>query len=1654
MKRAAFLILILSLPFLFPGSLWADEVTVPDDYPTIQQAIDEAENISSLTIIVKAGTYGPLWIAKGAAYGSIDPALSVIHIKAHQGAGVVIEGGDGDAIHVGSASTQAPHQLSVRLSDLTICNGGGWGIHSSRLVSLQLENCNIYGNTESGLYAKQTGTLELVNTKIYNNQDYGLHLENTNNVTINGGEIYGNGDGTGYDGGAWVVGASNLSVTGNVSIRDNLGHGMNVGGSSAVTTVLDHVSFVNNSGCGFTGGSLGDATFTNVDAAENGEQGVYIHDGIAGDVHTTLSYDGGSVYSNGETGVSVSALGSSVSLTNLDIYENSGVGLSVSFSNGPLYLENLNIHDNVSSSHYGGGIRILGWFDAIMNAVEVRDNSCEGYGGGIYIAGGKEEGMLGILNVTITGNTAEDRGGGMYLTLASNTTCGLNDIEFNGNKVLSNSLPPPINYDGGGGLYVAFQEPGTSYPRPPLGIANCRFINNEGDFGAAAYFSDGCYVSISGGEVTGNKPYDQVDTHDCSALFFMVPGRVSTTITNNTTDYDIYFKRNKWDDNPNLDATSSWWGTMNESEIEARIYDHNDNDNRGWVWTWPPLPSAPDPTDTVPFPYVDCEGSPIPEEPQEGYGTIRGHVVDQPSEGTRVGIPDAQVQLYVEGPGWKRFVKATVTDEAGFYAFNNLDIRSELSNAYPPPLDRVRRKANYTVKVSQASLSDKRLFNDDEREGYSYYKDQEKCNIAVGPDEVVEVDFVMEPELAKARKLWIVNVLSGFSPNNYEPAESGIAEYVDGLESGSMTGIQEEALKRAVEAESALVYAYSYASDMADLFLESLGMLVGNLFGEFWSGNSKGDVAKKKVEASSLSSESKEALTKALEKVDVTNKAIVKAMSYAVETVFAQIEDSLPDGVASTATAILKDFMEKLTSSGLKGSGTNVIQEAISQVVKLFKPMLMDGSTASYCKTTSSTITEIIEPQLRNWGADDEEQFLKDVQRARDLQQQIVIDGGGSVEDVVALVNATIVQKKMEENMEMLSAILTASGVGAEFGEALDVGSMVFKITKYITNAGAIAAPLKTMFNELPLMVENVACASFGLSLLPQSVPGQPRRTPLGFHAMAVDTSDWTNALDAAAGNAASGCNAFLSAFNQDAETALHLLTTEDSTGLLDLLDTLETEEDTLLAKASAVRSVDATQEILDFVETMTHLVDLKARLVGTMVDLFLGTSEGSLLGVSDPRYQGLFLSIKGIAGEIQQDLSTLETRADALVNRLANGEMPPAVQVAKIEITNPDGEPTITASPQMLTVKATIRNIGSVDVENLSVRLNLGEPDSFGEPQPSVEQGVGTGGILPAETEATVTWTIEYKGDLSEGMLWLSVRPLENGGAPASFVGFFAMGAVSVEGSLIDGDGDGMPDVFEARCGLDTGRDDAGEDKDGDGLSNYEEWRLGLRADLPDTDSDGLSDGAELNGLRGFFTDPLNQDTDGDGAVDGQDGAPLDHLSTDPAPTEPQSHLVLSKTQIVLSRFHKYETVTVSDTGSGELQWVALLAHPGLISLRPATGTAGTAFTVSTPDGFDFDYTGSIRSSIYVFDITGARKPPEVIEVIVKGDQELMQGDVNGDSEVDLADAVFTLRIVGGLVPGFPAYPDIRDADANGDGKIGTAEAIYILQWISGLRD
>jgi hypothetical protein len=103
------------------------------------------------------------------------------------------------------------------------------------------------------------------------------------------------------------------------------------------------------------------------------------------------------------------------------------------------------------------------------------------------------------------------------------------------------------------------------------------------------------------------------------------------------------------------------------------------------------------------------------------------------------------------------------------------------------------------------------------------------------------------------------------------------------------------------------------------------------------------------------------------------------------------------------------------------------------------------------------------------------------------------------------------------------------------------------------------------------------------------------------------------------------------------------------------------------------------------------------------------------------------------------------------------------------------------------------------------------------------------------------------------------------------------------------------------------------------------------------------------------------------------------------------------------------------------------------------------------------FTYSGDYRVTFYASNTNGniITSAPTVFSV-TGGMSAGTPGDINGDGDVTLADAILALQITAGVTPAtgvIQAGYIPTSGDANTDNKIGITEAIYILQTVAGMR-
>ncbi|MEA2013788.1 MAG: DUF1566 domain-containing protein [Thermodesulfobacteriota bacterium] len=137
-----------------------------------------------------------------------------------------------------------------------------------------------------------------------------------------------------------------------------------------------------------------------------------------------------------------------------------------------------------------------------------------------------------------------------------------------------------------------------------------------------------------------------------------------------------------------------------------------------------------------------------------------------------------------------------------------------------------------------------------------------------------------------------------------------------------------------------------------------------------------------------------------------------------------------------------------------------------------------------------------------------------------------------------------------------------------------------------------------------------------------------------------------------------------------------------------------------------------------------------------------------------------------------------------------------------------------------------------------------------------------------------------------------------------------------------------------------------------------------------------------------------------------------------------------------------------------------AIITPPNCLSSSPDDPVTDLPTIDLTPIGNNryettysrFTNTGTYNIAIFAADVTDAFSLPKQTTVI----QTKSIGDINGDGNVDLADALIALKMLAGMDVSDLIRADYATSgvDVNGDNKIGMEEAVYIMQKISELRD
>lgn len=270
--------------------------------------------------------------------------------------------------------------------------------------------------------------------------------------------------------GTYVLDLTGPSEDGNATGDLDIVSDVQLTGAGSTLTVIDGFDFdrVFHIGANSTSPSvqLSDLTIQNGSVSTDIGGGVFVEDGSVeiADAAIQENFAG----SGGGVGLGLG----SASLTDSSITKNAAVnfggGISTAGSSGPLTLDGVLVQANVAQGHNGGGLR-TGGVTTVLNSVIVENVAQATHGGGIYVftssstliagttvefnqsvgngGGINNQGALTIINSTISGNAADEHGGGLY-----NLWTGTADLR---NVTIANNIADE-DEDGsgeGGGIY-------------------------------------------------------------------------------------------------------------------------------------------------------------------------------------------------------------------------------------------------------------------------------------------------------------------------------------------------------------------------------------------------------------------------------------------------------------------------------------------------------------------------------------------------------------------------------------------------------------------------------------------------------------------------------------------------------------------------------------------------------------------------------------------------------------------------------------------------------------------------------------------------------------------------------------------------------------------------------------------------------------------------------------------------------------------------------------------------------------------------------------------------------------------------------------------------------------------------------------------------
>jgi parallel beta-helix repeat protein len=326
-----FAVLFTTLAFVSIGCASADTIYVPDNFTTIQWAVNNAT--SGDTIIVRDGTYTE----------NVDVDVTHLTIRSANGTKNCIVNALDSGDHVFEVSANY-----VNISGLTATGAGNYkaGIY----LGSGVEHCNISSNTANsnndyGIYLYHSSNNSITDNTASNNgfgiylyhssnnsitdntasnNHYGIELSSSSNNTLTNNTANSN-----YYYGIELSSSSNNSITDNTASNNDCGILLFFSSNNTLTN-----NTASNNDCGIGLSSSSNNTLTNNTANSNNEYGIYLHSSS----NNTLTNNTAS--NNSQEGIYLYLSSNYNTLTNNTANSNNDYGICLESSNNNLIYNN------------------------------------------------------------------------------------------------------------------------------------------------------------------------------------------------------------------------------------------------------------------------------------------------------------------------------------------------------------------------------------------------------------------------------------------------------------------------------------------------------------------------------------------------------------------------------------------------------------------------------------------------------------------------------------------------------------------------------------------------------------------------------------------------------------------------------------------------------------------------------------------------------------------------------------------------------------------------------------------------------------------------------------------------------------------------------------------------------------------------------------------------------------------------------------------------------------------------------------------------------------------------------------------------------------------------------------------------------------------